>query len=72
MKAMNDFVILETAVQGSGIITMKENNVGKVVSCSLDESLVGKVVIFSLARTVQEYDGYKFVPHELVMAILEE
>ena len=71
MRAMNNFVIVEQEVQSSGIITMKENNVGKVVSCVCDKSLLGKTIIFSTAKTIQEYDGYKFVPHEMVMAVME-
>jgi hypothetical protein len=72
MKAMNDFVIVEQEIQMTGSIMMKENNVGKVVSCACDEDLIGKTIIYSTAKAIQEYDGYKFVPYEFVMAILEE
>tara|TARA_R100001463_G_scaffold20843_6_gene50618 strand:- start:10142 stop:10360 length:219 start_codon:yes stop_codon:yes gene_type:complete len=72
MKAMNNFVIVEQEVQSHGSIIMKENNVGKVVSCSIDKELVGKTIIFSTAKAIQEYDEYKFVPYEFVMAVLEE
>jgi hypothetical protein len=68
---MNNFVIVEQEVQSHGIITMKENNLGKVLSCSCDEELVGKTIIFSMEKTIQEYDGFKFVPYEMVMAVLE-
>ena len=71
MKAMNNFVIVEQEVQSHGIITMKENNLGKVLSCACDEELIGKTIIFSMAKTIQEYDGYKFIPYEMVMAVLE-
>ena len=71
MKAMNNFVIVEQEVQSHGIITMKENNLGKVVDCSCDKELIGKTVIFSTAKSIQEYDGYKFVPHEMIMAVME-
>jgi len=71
MRAMNNFVIVEQEVQSHGIITMKENNLGKVLSCSCDEELVGKTIIFSMEKTIQEYDGFKFVPYEMVMAVLE-
>lgn len=71
MKAMNNFVIVEQEVQSHGIITMKENNLGKVLSCSCDESLVGKTIIFSVTKSIQEYDGFKFIPYEMVMAVME-
>tara|TARA_Y100000114_G_C11644408_1_gene270913 strand:- start:431 stop:646 length:216 start_codon:yes stop_codon:yes gene_type:complete len=71
MKAMNNFVIVEQEVQSHGIITMKENNLGKVLSCACDKELIGKTIIFSMAKTIQEYDGFKFVPYEMVMAVLE-
>ena len=71
MKAMNNFVIVEQEVQSHGIITMKENNLGKVLSCACDEELIGKTIIFSMVKTIQEYDGYKFIPYEMVMAVLE-
>ena len=72
MKAMNNYVIIEQEVQKYGSITMKENNVGKVLSCSIDKTLVGKTVIYSTAKAIQEYDDYKFVPYEFIMAILED
>jgi len=72
MKAMNNYVIIEQEVQKYGSITMKENNVGKVLSCAIDETLVGKTVIYSTAKAIQEYDDYKFVPYEFIMAILED
>ena len=71
MKAMNDFVIVEQEVQSHGIITMKENNVCRVISCVCDEELIGKTIIFSTAKTIQEYDGYRFVPYAQVMAVME-
>ena len=71
MQAMNDYVIVEQSVQNHGLITMKENNIGKVYSCSCDETLEGKTVIFSTAKTIQEYDGYKFVPYSMIMAVIE-
>lgn len=71
MKAMNNFVIVEQEVQSHGIITMKENNLGKVLSCACDENLVGKTIIFSMAKAIQEYDGLKFIPYEMVMAVME-
>ena len=68
---MNDYVIVEQEVQSHGIITMKEHNVGKVISSICDKDLVGKTIIFSTAKTVQEYDGYRFVPYAQVMAVME-
>ena len=70
MKAVGNYVIVEQKETTSGIITMKENNIGKVIDCQCDPSLRGKTIIFSLAKNIQEYDGYKFVPIEQVMAIL--
>ena len=72
MIAKNNYVIVEQETQGSGLITMKENNVGRVVSCAIEPELEGKVVIFSTAKAIQEYDGFKFVPHEFIMAVMEE
>lgn len=71
MQAMNDYVIVEQSVQSHGLITMKENNTGKVYSCSCDATLEGKTVIFSTTKTIQEYDGYKFVPYSMIMAVIE-
>ena len=71
MKAVGDYVIVEQEVASSGGIMMKENNIGKVVDCKVDASSIGKTVIFSEARTIQEYDGYKFVPIAQVMAVME-
>jgi hypothetical protein len=71
MKAMNDYVIVEQEVQSHGVITMKENNLGKVLSCACDQELVGKTIIFSTAKTIQEYDGYRFIPYAQVMAVME-
>jgi hypothetical protein len=33
--------------------------------------IVEQEVIFSEAKTIQEYDGYKFVPIAQVMAVIE-
>ena len=70
MRAVGDYVIVEQEVSTSGGIMMKENNVGKVVDCQADRSIVGKTVIFSEAKTIQEYDGYKFVPLSQIMAVI--
>ena len=50
---------------------MKENNVGRVLSCLVEPDLEGKVVIFSTERAIQEYDGVKFVPYDKIMAVIE-
>tara|TARA_X000001382_G_C3058636_1_gene143544 strand:- start:209 stop:424 length:216 start_codon:yes stop_codon:yes gene_type:complete len=71
MRAVGDYVIVEQEVSTSGGIMMKENNVGKVVDCQADRSLVGKTVIFTEAKTIQEYDGYKFVPLSQIMAVIK-
>ena len=56
MKAVGDYVDSRKEVASSGGIMMKENNIEKVVDCKVDASLIGKTVIFSEARTIQEYD----------------
>ena len=71
MKAVGDYVIVEQEVSSASRIMIKENNVGKVIDCQIDKSLIGKTVIFSEAKTIQEYDGYKFVPIAQVMAVIE-
>lgn len=71
MKAINNYVIVEQEVQSSGAIIMKENNIGRVISCACDESLVGKSVIFDTSKRIAEYDALKFVPYEFVMAVLD-
>ena len=71
MKAVGEYVIVEQEVSSASRIMIKENNVGKVVDCQIDKSLIGKTVIFSEAKTIQEYDGYKFVPIAQVMAVIE-
>lgn len=71
MKAVGDYVIVEQEISTSGGIMMKENNIGKVIDCQVDESIIGKTVIFSEARTIQDYDGYKFVPISQIMAVIE-
>ena len=70
VKAVGDYVIVKQEVSSSSGIMMKENNIGKVIDCQVDRSLVGKTVIFSEAKTIQEYDGYKFVPIAQVMAVM--
>ena len=70
VKAVGDYVIVEQKVSSSSGIMMKENNVGKVIDCQVDKSLIGKTVIFSEAKTIQEYDGYKFVPISQIMAVM--
>jgi hypothetical protein len=70
MKAVGNYVIVEQKVSNTGSIMVKENNIGKVIDCQCDKTLKGKTIIFSEAKTIQEYDGYKFVPIEQVMAIL--
>jgi|TARA_R100000030_G_scaffold32137_1_gene23725 hypothetical protein len=69
MKAVGDYVIVEQEVSNTGSIMIKENNIGKVIDCQVDKSLIGKTVIFSEAKTIQEYDGYKFVPISQIMAV---
>ena len=71
MKAVGEYVIVEQEVSSASRIMIKENNVGKVIDCQIDKSLLGKTVIFSEAKTIQEYDGYKFVPIAQVMAVIE-
>ena len=69
MKAVGDYVIVEQEVSNTGSIMIKEKNIGKVIDCQADKSLIGKTVIFSEAKTIQEYDGYKFVPISQIMAV---
>lgn len=69
MRAVGDYVIVEQEVSNTGSIMVKENNIGKVIDCQVDKSLVGKTVIFSEAKTIQEYNGYKFVPISQIMAV---
>jgi len=69
MRAVGDYVIVEQEVSNTGSIMVKENNIGKVIDCQVDKSLIGKTVIFSEAKTIQEYDGYKFVPITQIMAV---
>lgn len=69
MKAVGDYVIVEQEVSNTGSIMVKENNIGKVIDCQVDKSLIGKTVIFSEAKTIQEYNGYKFVPISQIMAV---
>ena len=71
MKAVGEYVIVEQEVSSASRIMIKDNNVGKVIDCQIDKSLIGKTVIFSEAKTIQEYDGYKFVPIAQVMAVIE-
>ena len=71
MKAKNDYVIVEAEMQGSGKIMMKENNIGRVLSCSIEPDLEGKLVIFSTEKKIQEYDGRKFIPLQYIMAVIE-
>ena len=71
MKAVGEYVIVEQEVSSASRIMIKENNVGKVIDCQIDKSLIGKTVIFSEAKTIQKYDGYKFVPIAQVMAVIE-
>tara|TARA_R100001129_G_C5276565_1_gene235608 strand:- start:926 stop:1141 length:216 start_codon:yes stop_codon:yes gene_type:complete len=71
MKAVGDYVIVKQLVNDYGAIVIKENNVGKVIDCKCDESLIGKTVVFSEMHEIQEYDGFKFVPISQVMAVME-
>ena len=71
MKAVGDYVIVKQLVNDYGAIVIKENNVGVVVDCKCDESIIGKTIIFSEMRDIQEYDGFKFIPISQVMAVIE-
>tara|TARA_R100000388_G_C7224958_1_gene151230 strand:+ start:40 stop:267 length:228 start_codon:yes stop_codon:yes gene_type:complete len=70
IRAMNNYVIVEQATTSAGSIIMKEDNTGIVISCSIEPELVGKTVIFSTKKAIDEYDGYKFVPLEFIMGVL--
>ena len=53
MKAVGDYVIVKQLVNDYGAIVIKENNVGKVIDCKCDESLIGKTVVFSEMHEIQ-------------------
>ena len=70
IREINNYFIVEQATTSAGSIIMKEDNTGIVISCSIEPELVGKTVIFSTKKAIDEYDGYKFVPLEFIMGVL--
>lgn len=42
MRAVGDYVIVKQETSVSSGIMVKENNVGKVIDCQCDKSIVGK------------------------------
>jgi len=72
MKAVGKYVIIEfeDTVSESGIM-LKLNNEGLVIDCKVDESLIGKRVLFNRAKNYITYDNYIFVDYEMVLGVME-
>ena len=71
MRAVGDYVIVKQETSVSSGIMVKENNVGKVIDCQCDRSIVGKTIVFDSGHNYEEYDGVKFVHIKHVMGVLE-
>lgn len=71
MRAVGEYVLVEQETSVSSGIMLKENNVGKVIDCLCNESIVGKTIVFDSSHNYEEYDGVKFVHIKHVMGVLE-
>jgi len=72
MKAIGNYIIVQQYEERVNGILVKENNVGIVVDgANENESLVGKKVIFSTMKPIEEYGEYKFIHKDYVLAVIE-
>ena len=71
MRAVGDYVIVKQETSVSSGIMVKENNVGKVIDCQCDRSIVGKTIVFDSSHNYEEYDGVKFVHIKHVMGMIK-
>ena len=71
MRAVGDYVIVKQVTSVSSGIMVKENNVGKVIDCQCDKSIVGKKVLLDSSHIYEEYDGFMFVHIKNVMGIIK-
>ena len=71
MKAVGNWVIVEIEQRksSSGIISMHRNE-GVCISCSVDESIIGKKVIWSSKGRYEDFDSYLFIPYEAILAVV--
>ena len=72
MKAIGNYIIVQQYEERVNDILVKENNVGIVVDGANEHgSLVGKKVIFSTMKPIEEYGEYKFIHKDYVLAVIE-
>lgn len=73
MKAVGNWVIVEIEQRksASGILSMHRNE-GVCISCDVDESIIGKKVIWSSKNRYEEFDNYLFVEYSSILAVLGE
>jgi len=71
MKAIGKWVVLKhDSVELKSGIMMKGENIGIVVSCLVDKSLVGKRVVYSLIHDSHEHGEFFFVHHDNILGQL--
>jgi len=73
MKAVGNWAIVEIEQRksASGIISMHRNE-GVCISCGVDESIVGKKVIWSSKGRYEDFDNYLFIPYESILGVIGE
>jgi len=73
MRAVGNFAVVErTRKTSSGGIVTQYGNIGKVISCEIDKSIVGCVILVHGRQKYETYGDYMFVPYEHVFCVLEE
>ena len=70
MKAIGNWVLIEIGKEKtSGGIISSANNKGKVIHCSCDKNLNGRLVYFSNRNEYNSVGEYIAVPYENIMAV---
>ena len=70
MKAYGKYSVVMQDEDTVGQIIVKENNVGVVVD-SMNEDIIGKRIVFSLMKPIEDLGEFKFIHDDWILAVLE-
>ena len=73
MRAVGNHAVIErTRKTSSGGIVSQYGNIGLVVSCSVDTSINGCLVLLHGRKKYETHKDYIFVPYEDIFCVLRE
>jgi|TARA_R100000149_G_C5879759_1_gene144413 pyocin large subunit-like protein len=69
MKAYGKYSVVMQDEDTVGQIIVKENNVGIVVD-SMNKDIIGKRIVFSLLKPIEDLGEFKFIHDDWILAVL--